>query len=58
MTGRLWRSGGSRQGSLGTTAVQEPKSQVRALGLEEETWSLLESEYVLSELRGDVIRGV
>ena len=37
VTGSLWRGGGCRQDGLGTTAVLEPKSQVRALGWEEET---------------------
>ena len=36
----LWHGGGYRQDRLGTMAVLEPKSQVRALGWEEETWSL------------------
>ena len=37
VTESLWRGGGCRQDGLGTTAVLEPKSQVRALGWEEET---------------------
>ncbi|KAL5554236.1 hypothetical protein UlMin_041637 [Ulmus minor] len=36
VTVSLRHSGGCRQDELGTTAVLEPKSQVRALGLEEE----------------------
>jgi len=36
----LWRGSGCRQDGLGTTAVLEPKSQVRSLEWEEETWSL------------------
>ena len=44
MTGSLWRGGGCRQDGLGTTAVLEPKSQVGALGWEEETYSLKQVE--------------
>ena len=40
MTGSLWRDGGYTQDRLGTTAVLEPKSQVRAPGWEEEIKSL------------------
>ena len=37
VTGSLWRGGGSRQDEIGTMAVLEPKSQVRALSWEDET---------------------
>ena len=37
VTGSLWHSGGCRQDGLGTTAVLESKSHVRAPGWEEET---------------------
>ena len=36
VTESLWCGGSCRQDGLGTTAVLEPKSQVRALGLEED----------------------
>ncbi|GGM27397.1 hypothetical protein GCM10010129_84470 [Streptomyces fumigatiscleroticus] len=36
VTRSLWRGGCYRQDGLGTTVVLEPKSQVRALGLEED----------------------
>ena len=36
VTRSLRRGGGCRQDGLGTSAVLEPKSQVKALGLEEE----------------------
>ena len=44
VTESLWRGGGYKQDGLGTSAVLEPKSQVRALGLEEEIQSLKQEE--------------
>ena len=51
MTESLWRGGGCRQDGLGTTAVLEPKSQVRALVWEEETRSLLEEEDLMERIQ-------